>query len=81
MKIEFVTITRSHYGDDEECHKVLVDGKVRISQWEGIEPEDVRFYRDLASPHDCYNIIKEAIEAVKRGEEVEFIFNDEEDND
>jgi hypothetical protein len=79
MKIEFKTRTRSY--EDEECHIVLVNGKTRLLQWEGIEPEDVRFYRDLESPHGCENIIKEVIEAVKAGEEIEIIHSDEEDND
>ncbi len=81
MKIEFVTFKRGRFDyDEEECHQILVDGKVRMSQWEGIEPEDTRFYRDLTSPHECESIIQEVIEAVKRGEEVEIVYDEREDD-
>lgn len=80
MKITFLTETSGGDSDDgNERHVVLVDGKERMSQADWICPEDVRFYRDLSSPHDCEDVLKDVIAAVKRGEEVEFEYVTKED--
>lgn len=73
MKITF--LTEKHDGDCDdgnERHVVLVNGIERMSQADWICPEDVRFYRDLSSPHDCEDVLKDVIEAVQHGEEIEF---------
>lgn len=71
MKITFKNEISGDSYETYECHSVLVDGKEMLSHYEGIEPEDARFYRCLTSPFGCEAIIKKVIEAVKRGEEVE----------
>jgi len=45
----------------------------KMDQIECMEPEDVRFTRDLTSPHECEDVIKLAIEATKTGEQVTFV--------
>lgn len=72
-----ITFKIENYIDDygyasRQRHVVLVDDVERIKQHDWIEPEDVEFYRDLTSPHDCEHIIREAIEAVQHGHDVIF---------
>jgi hypothetical protein len=76
MKIEFETEISKGSWDTWETHRVKVDGKTFMSQSEGIEPEDVLFYRDLTSPHDCEAIINAVIAATKRGEEIEMVYTE-----
>lgn len=78
MIIEFKTITYdSVYDGPAETHAVLVDGKVWMEQYEGIEPEDVSFCRDLESPHSCERIIKAVISAMQDGDTIEIIHTEE----
>lgn len=73
MIIKFVT--EKSDGDCDhgiERHTVLVDDVEFMSQFDWICPEDVKFFRDLSSPHDCKDVIKAVIAAVKRGEEIKF---------
>lgn len=80
MKIDFVTIRRTNsWGDESERHEVRVDDNIYMSQSDSIEPEDVQFYRDLSSPHDCWNLVEEVIEAVKRGDTIDMNWVDEDD--
>ena len=78
MRIVFRDEDLSDKWDDKHVHSILVDGKEMISQSDAIEPEDVRFYRDLTSPHQCENIIRLVIDAVRNGEEIELIHEKEE---
>ncbi|PCJ96643.1 MAG: hypothetical protein COA52_01170 [Hyphomicrobiales bacterium] len=82
MKITLVTITpKDEYEDYGSTHTVELNGSTMMRQSEGIEPEDVRFYRDLSSPHDCETLIKKVIEAVKKGEEIEIEYEERIDED
>jgi hypothetical protein len=70
MEIIFKTTVR---GEEEfETQSIIVDNKTIMKVWEGMEPEDVRFCRDLPSPFDCKELIEMVIEAVKRGEKITF---------
>jgi hypothetical protein len=72
MKIIFRTTSpaENEYCEPREHHEVEVDGEVLMSQYEGIEPEDVCFGRDLSSPHECRSVIELVIKAMERGEEI-----------
>lgn len=59
--------------DDSERHEVIVDGVEWLSQSSDIESEDVEFYRDLSSPHDCEPLLELVIKRTKEGEEVNFL--------
>lgn len=70
MKIVFRTEIKGDDYEPRERHTVLVDGKKVMSQADWICPEDVNFYRDLSSPHDCEDLIVKVINAVKEGEKI-----------
>jgi len=70
MNIVFRTEIEDDEYDPRERHVVLVDGKEVMSQADWICPEDVKFYRDLSSPHDCEDLISQVINAVKEGEKI-----------
>ena len=72
MLITFKTIKSNSEYEPRDCHKVLADGVEMMSACEGMEPEDVTFYRDLHSPFECEKLIKLVIEKVKAGEEITF---------
>lgn len=71
MEIKLITVNhKGRWGGGPETHIVSVDGNTVVRQSDNIEPEDVRFYRDLESPFFVEKLIKDVIQAVKRGEEV-----------
>lgn len=70
MKIVFRTEIENDDYEPRERHAVLVDGNEVMSQADWICPEDVKFYRDLSSPHDCEDLIVKVINAVKECEEI-----------
>lgn len=74
MKLTLETIKyENKYDNDSETHRVLLDGISYMSQSESIAIEDVRFYRDLTSPHTCRKLIEEIVSRIKSGEELEII--------
>jgi hypothetical protein len=72
MKITFKTVKGNSKYEPRDSHIVLADGKEMMSAHEGMEPEDVTFYRDLQSPFMCKKLIELVIEKVKSGEEIVF---------
>lgn len=72
MKIIFKTVKGNSDYEARDSHIVLADGKEMMSAHEGMEPEDVTFYRDLQSPFQCKKLIELVIEKVKAGEEIVF---------
>ena len=81
MKIEFITEKYVGSWSESEIHTVKCDGRLIARQSDGMEPEDTEFYRDLCSPHYCDTLIKKVILATKAGEEVEFIYTTNEDEE
>lgn len=77
MKIEFRTVISENndYDLPLETHSIHANGKVIISQSEAICPEDVLFCRDLASPHDVIDLIKEVIVEASKGNIIEIYEN------
>ena len=70
-----ITFRKEFYTDGEgtyERHLLYVNDIEKMNQMECMAPEDVRFHRELASPHKCIDVIKLAIEATKIGEQVTF---------
>ena len=70
-----VTFRKEFYTDVEgtyERHLLYVDDIEKMNQIECMAPEDNRFHRELASPHECEDVIKLAIFATKIGEQVTF---------
>ena len=66
MIITFLT----EIGDEDcpyESHSILMDGREIITISEGMEPEDVRFGRDLESPHQIEGFLLALIEAAQSG--------------
>lgn len=73
MKITFKRLEdRRHNYIERARHEVWCDEKLMFSGNEGIEPEDVMFYRDLPDPFDCQTLLEKVVEHVKNGGEVEF---------
>jgi hypothetical protein len=72
MKIIFKVIKREDDYETRDVHVVLADDVVMMRASEGIEPEDVTFYRELHSPFECKKLIELVIEKTKKGEEITF---------
>jgi hypothetical protein len=72
MKITFKIVKGNSDYKPRDSHIVLADGVKFMSAHEGMEPEDVTFYRDLQSPFECKKLIQAIIEKVKNGEEITF---------
>lgn len=73
MKITFTTEDWDEYGDQKFAYGIKTDFGYRLYASEGMEPEDVRFCRDLPDISTVKYLLTEVIAAVKRGEEVEIV--------
>jgi hypothetical protein len=71
MKIILKTILDDNDGyEPSNEHVLIVNDIERHAIREKLEPEDCYFFRRLPSPFDFIDIIKEAYEAGKAGEEL-----------
>lgn len=74
MKIEVLSLTDEAIWERLDCDviQILIDGKSVFAVWDG-EPEDNNLARNF---NDCYQVgelMRQAFEAGKNGEELEYI--------
>jgi len=74
------TLSKDEWGEDGTLEIELITDKFTGSvQFGSGEPEDMTLNRDLSDAYSISNLLVAAYEAGKRGEDIEEIFIDEDD--
>lgn len=80
MKIEVLSLTDEAIGERDYCDimQILINGKSVFAVWDG-EPEDNNLARNFNGCYQVGELLKQAFEAGKNGEELEYITDEVEE--